>query len=182
MECKAYIKELSRDIQTNGLNLLVTLEDADLRYFEKVTFDTALRLRLTKWSEKRSLNANAYFHVLVGKIADEIKAPKPYVKNILIGRYGQQELVNGEPVFFKTNLPDDVMLNREDIHCMPCQREGKATYYKVYRGSHTYSKEEMSALIEGSVQEAKDLGIETATPDELKEMLGALANEVGITK
>ena len=173
MECKAYIKELSRDIRTNGLNLLVTLEDADLRYFEKVTFDTALRLRLTKWSEKRSLNANAYFHVLVGKIADEIKAPKPYVKNILIGRYGQMEMIEGQPVFFKTNLPDSVMLNREDIHCMPTKREDKATYYKVYRGTHTYTQDEMKVLIDGTVQEAKDLGIETATPDELKEMLGA---------
>ena len=172
MECKAHIKDVSRDFN-NNFNLLLTLEGADLNGINKALQHKDLRLKLVKWTEKRSLNANAYFHVLVGKIADELKAPKPYVKNILIGRYGQQELINGEPVFFKTNLPDDVMLNREDIHCMPCQREEKATYYKVYRGSHTYDKDEMKALIDGTVQEAKDLGIETATPDELKEMLGA---------
>lgn len=38
------------------------------------------------------------------------------------------------------------------------------------RGSHTYDTKEMSELIKGTVQEAKALGIETATPQEIKEM------------
>ncbi len=167
MESKCQIVSILSD------SLVIQLKGANRHELETLVKDTDYRLKLVKWTEKRSLNANAYFHVLVGKIADELKAPKPYVKNILIGRYGQQELIDGEPVFFKTNLPDDVMLNREDIHCMPCQREEKATYYKVYRGSHTYTQDEMNLLITNTVQEAKELGIETATPDELKEMIGA---------
>ena len=49
--------------------------------------------------------------------------------------------------------------------------DGKA--YRVYlllRGSHTYNTEEMSILIDGTVQDAKEQGIETATPDELERM------------
>lgn len=38
------------------------------------------------------------------------------------------------------------------------------------RGSHTYDTKEMSELIKGTVAEAKELGIETATPQEIKEM------------
>ena len=49
--------------------------------------------------------------------------------------------------------------------------DGKA--YRVYlllRGSHTYNTAEMSSLIDGTVQDAKEQGIETATPDELERM------------
>ena len=45
--------------------------------------------------------------------------------------------------------------------------------YQVYRGSHTYDTKEMSILIGGTVQEAKDLDIETMPPDELERMMKA---------
>ena len=45
------------------------------------------------------------------------------------------------------------------------------THYAVIRGSHTYNTKEMSILIDGTVDEAKGLGIETIPPDELKLML-----------
>ena len=40
----------------------------------------------------------------------------------------------------------------------------------MMRGSHTYDSGEMSILIDGVVQEAKQLGIETLTPNELERM------------
>lgn len=45
--------------------------------------------------------------------------------------------------------------------------------YIVMRGSHTYDTKEMSTLIDGVVQEAKELGIETMTPDEIERMKAA---------
>ena len=42
--------------------------------------------------------------------------------------------------------------------------------YYVMRGSHTYNTAEMSRLIDGTVSEAKALGIETLSPDELERM------------
>ena len=38
------------------------------------------------------------------------------------------------------------------------------------RGSHTYNTDEMSKLIDGAVSEAKDLDIETLTPNQIREM------------
>lgn len=35
----------------------------------------------------------------------------------------------------------------------------------VMRGSHTYDTDEMAKLIDGTVYEAKELGIETMTPE-----------------
>ena len=44
------------------------------------------------------------------------------------------------------------------------------THYKVYTGSSEYDTKEMSILIDGIVQECKQLGIETMSPDELKSL------------
>jgi hypothetical protein len=42
--------------------------------------------------------------------------------------------------------------------------------YIVMKGSHTYDTKQMSVLIDGTVGEAKDLGIETLPPHELERM------------
>lgn len=174
MECKAYVKDISRDIRSNRINLLITVEGADLAFFEKVKEDMALLLSLVKWKEKRSLTANAYFHVLVGKIADELKESKPYVKNLLISRYGQQDYTSeGVPLIVKTNIPESEVMEWEENHWWPCRHEDGVTFYKVFRPTHKYNKEEMGILIDGTVSEAKNLGIETIPPDKLERMLGA---------
>ena len=41
----------------------------------------------------------------------------------------------------------------------------------MLRGSSTYNTEEMAHLIDGLVSECKEVGIETATPEELSRML-----------
>lgn len=41
----------------------------------------------------------------------------------------------------------------------------------MLRGSSTYDTAEMSTLINGLVEECKDLGIETMTPQELERMM-----------
>ncbi len=45
------------------------------------------------------------------------------------------------------------------------------THYRIYRGSHTYDTKEMSIFISGIVEECKEQGIDTDTP-ELKLLLG----------
>lgn len=122
-------------------------------------------MEITKVKKKRSLDANAYFHLLVGKIADQLKISKPRCKNILLGRYGQRE---GVSVSVRADIE---MLEREDIHTIATGYQQvygvEHITYDVIRPSHTYDTKEMSILIAGTVDEAKDLGIETMTPDEI---------------
>lgn len=42
--------------------------------------------------------------------------------------------------------------------------------WKVYKDSHKMDTKEMARVIDGAIQEAKALGIETETPDELARM------------
>lgn len=133
-------------------------------------------IEIEKRGEKRSLDSNAYFHLLVGRIADKLNISKPRCKNILLGRYGQRDVMDGKPVIISVMSHID-MMEREDIHTIAVGyghvQEKEFTHYAVVRGSHTYTRKEMSALIAGTVDEAKELGIETMTPEELQSMMSA---------
>lgn len=132
-----------------------------------------IKLAVKRITQRRSLNANAYFHVLVGQIAEKLKISKPRAKNMLLGRYGQRELTDSGQVIISVLSKID-MLEREDIHCVPVGyatlNDKEFTHYAVIRPSHTYDNVEMAALITGTVDEAKELGIPTETPDEIARM------------
>ena len=134
-----------------------------------------LDIKLTTHREKRSLDSNAYFHLLCDKIRSVTGYSFSRVKNELITSYGQIEYLMGQQVVIKTNIPPEQMIEQETLHCKPVKveiQDGKEiTFYRVYRGSHTYNTEEMSRLIDGTVQEAKDLGIETMTPQQIERMM-----------
>lgn len=133
-------------------------------------------LSLHQEKKHRSLDANAYFHVLVGKLAQAQIPPisKARCKNQLIADYGQEEYIDGQIVVLKSNLPPEKMCNVEYLHtaCVRITEEnGKDVYfYKVYRGTHTYDSKEMAKLIDGTIQECKNVGIETLPPSEIAKM------------
>jgi len=135
--------------------------------------DGELIITAKKMTHKRSLNANAYFHVLVGKIAEKVSCSKARAKNELLGKYGQREI--GETGQIIISVRSDVdMMEREDLHCVPVGRgfvnNTEFTHWAIVRGSHEYNNVEMSALIDGTVEEAKQMGIPTETPDEIERM------------
>ena len=47
-----------------------------------------------------------------------------------------------------------------------------AFWYRGYKGSHELNTAEMAKLIDGTVYECKEAGIETLTPNELERMKG----------
>lgn len=118
--------------------------------------------------EKRSLNANSYAWSLIGKIADVLKISKDECYLTMLKAYGQSQLVSvladiDVTGYFKYYEPvASVKLQGKDF-----------VHYRVYKGSSEYDTREMAILIDGIVQEAKELEIDTIPPDEverLKEM------------
>ena len=130
-----------------------------------------------KEEKKRSLNANAYFHVLVQKLAQAQSPPisLAWCKNLMIAAYGQPEYINDKQAVIKSNVPYEKMREVEYLHTSLVKvAEENGTdvfYYRVYRGSHTYNTEEMQKLIAGTVQECEQVGIETMTPNEIARMI-----------
>ena len=131
-----------------------------------------VQIVIKRLTRKRSLNANAYFHVLCDKLRQKIGVSMAAMKNMLITSYGQIEYIDeGQALVYKTNAPLEYIQELEDAHLKFIkQGEDGAYWYKVYRGSHTYTVGEMSVLLEGTVAEAQAQGIETKSPDEIKRM------------
>ena len=172
METTGKLTGITVDLVTRKLNVTFRIDTQPIDELNKLQKLESLDIVAKKHREKRSLDANAYFHVLVGKIADVMSISKTRCKNILIGRYGQQEFLDdGQQAILKTNIGVDKMLEQEFLHCWPCgskiENDIEVVYYRIMRGSHTLDTKEMSILIDGTVSEAKDLGIETLPPAEL---------------
>ena len=164
MEFTGTIQSYTYDSITFSTEDNLSIECADL-------VDRRLTIKADRYRAKRSLDANAYFHVLVGKISEDVTISKAKAKNILICKYGQPQLLpDGNVMVYKTNAPVEFMMEQESIHCIPVKYLDDATFYKIYRGSHTYDTKEMSLLIDGAVADAQELKIPTITPDELRKM------------
>ena len=131
-----------------------------------------LDIKIDKHREKRSIQANSYAWVLIGKIARELNTSDDEVYHIMLSRYGQNELNKDGAV--KTISTQDELTGDYYIHSAPIGRSelnGKIfTHYRMILGSSQYDTKQMSQFIDGIVSEAKELGIETLTPNELSAM------------
>lgn len=154
---------------------LITLEtEEEPTAFDK-TRDVVLSVEIKKHAEKRSLSANAYFHLLVDKIAKVMKISDTEAKNMMLARYGYidedvPEIILRESINWQKL--DNLHL-RPTTHSRTMDNNRMYRVYLVVRGSHTYDTKEMASLIDGTVEEAKELGIETMPPDELERMVNA---------
>lgn len=124
--------------------------------------------------EKRSLDANAYFHVLVGKIAEALNIGFEECKTELVTEYGAFERdEDGVKVGFKLPASVDVSKIYRYVKCFDTREENGKLFncYLVFKHTHMMDTKEMSRLIDGAVQEAKALDIETLPPAKLAAMV-----------
>ena len=135
--------------------------------------EKVLSIKLSIFRKSRSLDSNRYFHVLCDKLRQALGISMNACKNHLISSYGQIWYLDDEEQawLYKTNAPPEFMQEQEHIHTSLFMVGTDGAYwYKVYRGSHTYDTAEMAKLIEGTISECKNQGIETATPEEIARM------------
>ena len=148
-------------------NITVTVQ-ADFREKFDQLADKELDIEIKQHREKRSKSANAYFHVLVNKIAGELNESDDVVKNRLVIEFGTiakdedgstigfklPATVNVSKIYPYTRLFDQRTENGKLFNC-----------YLVLKPTHEMDTKEMARLIDGAIEEAKELGIETDTPE-----------------
>lgn len=135
--------------------------------------DEIVDVEIKKHREKRSLNANNYFHKLCDELRKKLGISLAACKNDLITSYGQIEYVDDTPLTYGTKAPPEYVRELLEIHMKLFRAEPDGwNWYVVYRGSHTYDSQEMAKLIDGTVEECKLQGIETMTPNELARLEG----------
>lgn len=178
MILRGVIKSLGLDWRTRKAEIVLQV-DASPQDIEIMT-GKDLSIELKQYREKRSLDANAYYWCLVGKLAEVIDRSNNWVHNDMLRKYGVIEVIDGKPIYIV--IPDtDAAGEKADeastYHLKPTSqvKEGNdGRMYRTYmmlRGSSDYDTKEMSRLINGLVSECKETGIETMTPDQIGRMM-----------
>ena len=132
-------------------------------------------ITVKKHSERRSLNANNYHWSLCEQIAKALHTSKYEVHNQLMIDYGTDWISKDNKRTYVMMKDDNGYLSMETTHYRPTDatEDRKGTMYRWFvllLPSHLMDTMQMSALIDGTVYEAKELGIDTRTPDEIERM------------
>ena len=157
---------------TLGGKQRVTMEiNGDFReIWDKLHQEPVLDVEIKKHREKRSLSANAYFHVLCNKISAETGESEDAVKRRLVVSYGALARdKDGKPVGLKLPPTVDPSDFYPYVRLYETRKENGKDYscYFVYKESHKMDSKEFARLVDGAIEEAKELGIQTDTPEQL---------------
>ena len=174
-ELTGKITNFSLDFKTKKALLTLELNERDkaTKMYDLLNQVETLDIDIDKHREKRSLDANAYCWVLIGKIADAVGASKDEIYLAMLKKYGQTfvcKIPNRYVDQFKRS--EKYWEEHESLDA-----EEKAQYFRVWVGSSRYNVEEMNIFINGIVDEAKELDIDVRTPDQIAEMMSLWENE-----
>lgn len=118
--------------------------------------------------DKRSLDANAYAWVLMQRIAEAVGSDKWSIYLVMLRKYSRVF----RHVICKPDAAEEIkrcFRTCEDLGAVKVNGED-GTQLRVYIGSSQFDTKQMSVFLDGVVSEAKELGIETRTPDEIRRM------------
>lgn len=165
MESKATLYGLSRDFKTNK-TIISFLVDSTFQPETDLSGD--LRLTVRRWKERRSLDANAYLWVLCTAIAGRVNSTKDEVYEAMLDRYGK-EFRDDDGGMVVVGVKKDLNMKQAG-HWKHYKDDSECAYWYLLKGTSEYDTAEMSYFLDRVIEEAKELGIDTATPEELERM------------
>lgn len=127
-----------------------------------------------KSKAQRSRNANAYSWVLQEAIANELRKSKDDVHVQMLTDFGQTAVdEKGNKILFSVESRIDFRIAYKYVAVIGYGKVGEKefTHYRALKGSSEFDSHEMSIFIDGVIQTAQDLGIQTITPNEKEKML-----------
>lgn len=130
---------------------------------ERLKQGKTLQITISESKNKRSLDENAYFHVLVGEIAKKLHTSIDEVKRKMVFSYGVSAFIAIQP------KGEDITKLWNYAQYLDDLDDGSQRFI-LYKATHEMNTAEMARLIEGTISEAKELGIQTETPEELAKM------------
>lgn len=177
MECRGNLVDVTTSYESHRRRLTFEVDEVSGDEIDRLYKAPTLDIRAVRHYEKRSNTANAYHWKLCGLIAKANKAALQETHKWLMLRYGtvsESDGVADYRICPKSYEPTDkeYWLLGGDVHLLTKDGEKVAhNLFWVIKESHLYNTKEMSDLIDGTVSEAKELGIDTKPPDEVARLL-----------
>jgi hypothetical protein len=169
IEFKAKISDISKGLFDSKTKLTLEFDGNPADFEELLNGD--LRVNLKQWRDKRSLDANAYFWVLLDKLAYKLQKGKTELYRAYIKDIGGVS----ETVCVKTEAVEELCKGwqHNGVGWQAETRESKlkgCTNVTLYYGSSTYDTAQMSRLLDLVIQDCEEQGIPTMTPKEIEKL------------
>lgn len=168
METKARLKDINKNLITGETTFTFSTKSERVAEELERLKDSDIRVRAVKYRKKRSLSANAMFWACCGRIANAVQSDKWTVYLSMLKKYGKYTFVACKP-----NMVDSIRSQwRECEVWNSININGKPAVQMIcYFGSSSYDTAEMSRLIDGTIQEMKDLGLDLPMTQDIKTAL-----------
>lgn len=166
MEFTGTIKSINNDFITGDLTITFSVnEKSVLTEYEKIKDCKKLKVKVEKYREKRSLDANAFLWKMLGEISAVLRTDNWSVYLQMLKRYGKYTYIAVKP-----SVVDAVKKQWREVEEIGEVEIGgqKAIQLLCYFGSSTMDTKEFSILLDGVIGEARELGIDTISDTELK--------------
>lgn len=165
---KARIKDLTISLKGEQILTFALCKGEDARQLYDNLQDKELELTIKKYYPKRSLQANRYCWKLITEIASILRATNEEIYLDMLIKYGQTDIIQ---------LAKGIDVSRYVDHYRLLETDFDTNTYLIAIGSSKYNSSEMSRLIDGIVDDAKSLGIQTETPNEIARMVSLWKGE-----
>lgn len=166
---EAQFEKAKLTLDAEGTWLSIKLPRQNIMNFLYTMKQKTYTVILKEFRKKRSLDANAYLWVLLGKISAEVNIPPEEVYRNAIRDIGG----NYEVFPVRNDIADrfEGIWSHDHIGWIaenigPSKIEGY-TNFRCFYGSSVYDTKQMSRLLDVVIDECKQLGIETMTDREL---------------
>ena len=171
LQTTGVITEINIDYNTSKLKISLLLDTNNKEVIEELKNENKLNIELKKWYKKRSLDANAYAWVLIGKLQEVLNIPKEDIYRDAVQYVGNYEVVpiKNEAVEKFRNAWSSNGLGWI-TETTKSKLEG-FTNVLAYYGSSVYNTKEMSRLIDLIVEECKQFNIEVKPKSEIDSLL-----------
>ncbi len=163
-------KDIRMNVTAKGAEITLTTDDRQIdisRLREATAKGKQLSVEIKQHRNRRSLNANAYLWVLLGKMAEVLRTSKDELYLMMLERYGVYT-----HIIVKPHVVEQVKAQWRTVRELGevIVNGQKGIQLQCYFGSSTYDTKQMSVLIDGVVSECQELGIDTLPPDEIQMM------------
>lgn len=132
-------------------------------------------LELKKVRKHRTLDANSYYQVLLDKLSQALYTKREELHEEMLREYGvTMTYSDGEPVYFPLQFGRDGHELVKYCEAVRCEEiDGRDfIWWRAIKPSHLMDTVEFSRLLDGLIYECKNLGIETLTPQQIRELQG----------
>lgn len=158
----------------------VSPEDVELAKVEvenalqRLVGGKAVEMVFKVFRKARSIDANALMWHCLTEIAKALRMDKWDVYKLMLVRYTE-----GIPIAVEPEKADDIAKTYREVERLNDIEIGGKTYayMMLYAGSSTFDAATMSNFLDCIIDEMREMGLETPTPERTREVIEAYARE-----